>query len=108
MGRPPWAPFPSQADLKWGESVYMMPANIIKAQLKGLHSNWCHDTNITIKTVEEPKAYLERTKNYVVEFHEHKFEEMFDGKVHHLRLFFTTIHGTGCWISSPTPSWPTI
>jgi hypothetical protein len=66
-GRPPWAPFPSRADFEWAESVYMMPADTIRAQLKGLHSNWCRDTNITIKTTDELKVYLERTKNYVVE-----------------------------------------
>ncbi|KAJ7713580.1 hypothetical protein B0H14DRAFT_2644754 [Mycena olivaceomarginata] len=65
-----------------------MPADTIRAQLKGLHSSWCRDTNITIKTTDELKVYLERTKNYVVEFHEHKFKEMFDGEVYHFRFFY--------------------
>ncbi|KAJ7107381.1 hypothetical protein C8R44DRAFT_528978, partial [Mycena epipterygia] len=85
-GRPPWAPFPSRADFEWGETVYMLPAEIIKAQLKGLHSNWCRDTNITIQTVEELKVYLERTKSYV--FHEHEFEETFDGEIYRFRFFY--------------------
>ncbi|KAJ7777586.1 hypothetical protein DFH07DRAFT_797326 [Mycena maculata] len=87
-GRPPWAPFPSRADFEWAETVYMLPAEISKAQLKGLHSNWCRNTNITIKTIDELKVYLERTKNYVVEFCEHEFEEVFDNEIYHFRFFY--------------------
>lgn len=67
-GRPLWAPFPSRADFEWAETVYMLPAEISKAQLKGLHSNWCRNTNIPIKTVEELKVYLERTKRALIPF----------------------------------------
>ncbi|KAJ6499836.1 hypothetical protein DFH09DRAFT_1336383 [Mycena vulgaris] len=87
-GRPPWAPFPSRADFEWAESVYMMPTDIIKAQLKGLHSNWCRETNIKIQTADELKTYLDRTKSYVVEFHEHKFDEVFEDEIHHFRFFY--------------------
>ncbi|KAJ7497907.1 hypothetical protein B0H11DRAFT_2189979 [Mycena galericulata] len=87
-GPPPWAPFPTRADFEWGESVYMMPADNIKTQLNGLHSNWCRDTNITIKTVEELKIYLTRAKNYIPEFREHEFDEMFDDEGYHFRFFY--------------------
>ncbi|KAF8211914.1 hypothetical protein K438DRAFT_1805609 [Mycena galopus ATCC 62051] len=66
----------------------MLPTETIKAQLNGLHSNWCRETNITIKTVNELKFHLERTKNYDVEFHEHKFEDSFDGEEYHFRFFY--------------------
>jgi hypothetical protein len=66
-GRPPWAPFPSRADFEWAETMYMMPNDNITAQLKGMHSNWCDNSHVKIKTVDELKMYLQRAKHYVVE-----------------------------------------
>ncbi|KAJ7274786.1 hypothetical protein C8J57DRAFT_1592115, partial [Mycena rebaudengoi] len=87
-GRPPWAPFPSRADFEWAETMYMMPNDNITAQLKGMHSNWCDNSHVKIKTVDELKMYLQRAKHYVVEFHEHEFEETFEGELWHFRFFY--------------------
>ncbi|KAJ7845532.1 hypothetical protein B0H14DRAFT_2358069 [Mycena olivaceomarginata] len=87
-GRPPWAPFPSRADFEWAETVYMAPNKTIEAQLKGMHSNWCNQSYLKIKTVDELKMYLERAKHYVVEFREHEFEEMFENEIWHFRFFY--------------------
>ncbi|KAJ7880657.1 hypothetical protein B0H13DRAFT_2345539 [Mycena leptocephala] len=66
-GRPPWAPFPSRADFEWAETMYMAPNKMVAAQLKGMHSNWCGNSYLTIKTVDDLRMYLERAKHYVVE-----------------------------------------
>jgi hypothetical protein len=66
-GRPPWAPFPSRADFEWAETMYMAPNKNVATQLKGMHSNWCGNCYLTIKTVDELRMYLERAKHYVVQ-----------------------------------------
>ncbi|KAJ7331509.1 hypothetical protein DFH08DRAFT_814819 [Mycena albidolilacea] len=87
-GRPPWAPFPSRADFEWAETMYMAPNRTIEAQLTGMHSNWCNQSYLKIKTVDELKMYLERAKHYVVEFRKHEFEEMFENEIWHFRFFY--------------------
>ncbi|KAJ7700284.1 hypothetical protein B0H14DRAFT_3034133 [Mycena olivaceomarginata] len=88
IGRPPWAPFPSRADFEWAETMYMAPNAMIAKQLKGMHSNWCNTSNLKIKTVDELKMYLERTKRYVVEFREHEFEETFEGELWRFKFYY--------------------
>ncbi|KAJ7715086.1 hypothetical protein DFH07DRAFT_1015398 [Mycena maculata] len=87
-GRPPWAPFPSRADFEWAETMYMAPSKNVAAQLKGMHSNWCGNSYLTIKTVDDLRMYLERAKHYVVEFHEREFEEIFEGELWHFKFFY--------------------
>ncbi|KAJ7743894.1 hypothetical protein B0H14DRAFT_3607170 [Mycena olivaceomarginata] len=102
-GRPPWAPFASRADFEWAETMYMAPNQTIEAQLTGMHSNWCNQSYLKIKTVDELKMYLERAKHYVVEgiflpslycilihfkFRKHEFEEMFENEIWHFRVFY--------------------
>ncbi|KAJ7724749.1 hypothetical protein DFH07DRAFT_758882 [Mycena maculata] len=87
-GRPPWAPFPSRADFEWAETMYMAPSKNVAAQLKGMHSNWCGNSYLTIKTVDDLRMYLKRAKHYIVEFHEREFEEIFEGELWHFKFFY--------------------
>ncbi|KAJ7099049.1 hypothetical protein C8R43DRAFT_907621, partial [Mycena crocata] len=86
--RPPWAPFPSRADFEWAETMYMAPNVTIATQLKGMHTNWCGESHLKIKTVDDLKKCLERAKHYVVPFHEQNFDKIFKGEIWHFTFCY--------------------
>ncbi|KAJ7125530.1 hypothetical protein C8R43DRAFT_1146762, partial [Mycena crocata] len=87
-GRPPWAPFPSRADFEWAETMYMASNATIATQLKGMHSNWCSNSNLMIKSVDDLRKYLDRAKHYVVPFRELEFDEIFEGEIWHFMFCY--------------------
>ncbi|KAJ7197772.1 hypothetical protein GGX14DRAFT_374701 [Mycena pura] len=88
-GRRPWAPYLVRPDFEWAESMYLRSPDEIKAQLKGIHGSWNpYGTAITIKTYNEFKALLEKSRKYIVQFESEEFTETIDGEERKFTAYF--------------------